>query len=238
MIEVVQSSPDRLRHQSTGGVLQQRRNTGKGGQQHRKQTQRQQRQQPNPAGGTRHQRYRHQHHTPGIAGIGQIHRGHLSHHQPKHHQQTPGAPGHPFTPAPPATDQRRQQQGPAQRQPGGRDVGVIEQSGEPACGITAFLEMPDHGTTKDLPGALPTQPDLTQSGRHHGNRASCDGQTNPAPGRGVGNVGLKAPEPPEQGQPITQTHPSQEWRVAGELSPPQRDRHGTGHHQGRHQDEH
>ena len=69
--------------------------------------------------------------------------------------------------------------------------------------------MPDHQAAQDLPGAAPLPQQLAKARHQHRHGAHQQPLPGPAPGRRRGQVGLKAPEGPEKGQPVGQPQPGQ-----------------------------
>ena len=105
--------------------------------------------------------------------------------------------------------QTGQQQWPGQGQPGGRDGGVVKQSGEAAGGIAAAIHVPDDQIPRHGPGPLPTQGHLPQPGDQDGHRPRHQPATATLPRfRGI-QIDLPAPESPEQRQPVEQAPPGQ-----------------------------
>ena len=105
--------------------------------------------------------------------------------------------------------QGRQHQRPHQRQPGRGDVGVIEQTRQPALRLTSRSHEPDHQAPQELPGALPTQPQLTQASHHNRHRARHHPERRSAARPRLRHIGLEPPESPKERKPIGQTCPSQ-----------------------------
>ena len=56
---------------------------------------------------------------------------------------------------------------------------------------------------------MPAPPELAQAREDHRHGGRHQRQGHPAAGRGGGEVGLEAPEGPEEGQPVAQAHPGQ-----------------------------
>ena len=73
---------------------------------------------------------------------------------------------------------------------------------------------------------MPAPPELAQAREDHRHGGRHQRQGHPAAGRGGGEVGLEAPEGPEERQPVAQAHPGQPAAVGAEAA--QR-------HQGRYQ---
>ena len=69
--------------------------------------------------------------------------------------------------------------------------------------------MPDHQAAQDLPGAAPLPQQLAKARYQYWYGAGQQPLPGPAPGRRRGQIGLKAPEGPEKGQPIAQPQPGQ-----------------------------
>ena len=218
VVEVAEPAPDRFRHHQPSRCLDELRHphqTGSGDHRH---GQKQQGQQPAPTEGSGHQGHGQQQSPPGIARISEEHGGH----QPGGQQEHQGA----ATGIETRLQQGRQQQGPGQGQPGAGDVGVVEQAGQTPWRVAAGLEMPDHQAAEGLEGSVPAPPELAQARENHRHGGRHQHQSHPTAGRGGGEVGLEAPEGPEEGQPVAQAHPGEPAAVGAEAAQ---------HHQGRHQ---
>ena len=215
VMEIAEATPDRLGHQAAGGGLQQLRHPRHAGGGHHQQHGDQQGQQPSPGQGAHHQGQGQDQGSPGIAGIGEEDRRHQGNREQQHYR-------------PPQTvetglEQGRQQQRPGQHQPGAGDVGVIKQPGQATRRVTPRMEMPDHHAAQGLKRPLPTPPELAQAGEDDWHRGCHQHQGRPSPGSHGGQVGLKTPEAPEEGQPVAHAHPSQPAAVGNKTAQ---------HHQG------
>ena len=220
VMKIAEPAPDPFRHHGPGRSLDELRNPHQAGSGNDRHDQGQKGQQPDPAQWSCHQGHGQQQAAPGIARIGEKHGGHQSHGQQEHHGATAGIQA--------GLQEGRQQQGPGQDQPGAGDVGVVEQTGQAPGRVAAGLEMPDHQAAEGLEGSVPAPPELAQPREDHRHGGGHQHQGHPTAGSGGGEVGLEAPEGPEEGQPVAQAHPGQPAAVGAKAA--QR-------HQGRHQQE-
>ena len=215
---VTEPCPQGLGHQGAGRSLHNGRNPRQHGQEHGHQGQGQQRQEPGPAHRAQHQRHGQHQGTPAVARLGEHQSSDQGRRDPKDQRPTLRVQTR--------LHQGCQRQRPHQRQPGGGDVGVIEQPRQAPIRLSAGGHMPDHQPAQNGPGPLPARPQLPKTGHQNGHRARHEPQRRTAPCRRLHQVGLKSPESPEERQPVGQARPGQIGPVCREAAQEHQHRRG------------